>query len=254
MSEDVMTAGSLPSFRVLRELAAQPVAKRCISYRSQQIRASGWDIKLAAAESAGRAREMRQWLRNPDRLRPLPDWLETAVTDVLGTDSLTVLARRTIGGQSGWLGSGMIWLHLLDGTTVKPAVDAHGRMQGFVQPWPPGDVPRPGTAAPETVRGADFYALPDALYLPRNPRGWSPYGCSPVESAIVWRDGEIDPVATDAAMPGAFGIEFDEDGEVSADRAPFFADGLRAWLKAALFDRVLHDLCKAPDLEWEWTP
>jgi hypothetical protein len=87
--------------------------------------------------------------------------------------------------------------------------------------------------------------------LPREP-----FGRSPLEKAIAYGDdGRFDLVATEAKMPGAFGIRMEALG-AGGHGQPALVRGdlgerIRDWLKG-IFDGVLHETCRAPDLEWLW--
>jgi hypothetical protein len=259
MSDDLATY-PLPSFKMLRELAAQPKAKACIKFRALQVAATGWDINPAATGMGGRAVVTRNWFARPSEYLSLRQWVDLAIHETLELDNLTIYKHRTIGEHAGLLGSNLAELVILDGATVRPVLDLQGQLAGVVQTV--GDAPRQGAPLGESPPvWMDFsWSMDDVLYRPRNPRNWTPYGYPPVEAAIVWADEArtvIDFAATDARMPHVFGLEVAErDGkiEVVADNLPWYADTLRDWLKESVFDYVLHVTCDAPDLEWTWIP
>jgi hypothetical protein len=108
-------------------------------------------------------------LEAPDRAQDLRAWLVAFVRDLLEIDAVAIYARRTRGG-------GLYALELVAGDSIKPLIDAHGR------------VPEP----PEPAYQQFLYGVPggwytrDELdYVRETARTESVYGLSRVERVIL---------------------------------------------------------------------
>jgi hypothetical protein len=73
------------------------------------------------------ARRIEALLESPDRAQDLRSWLIAFVRDLLELDAVAVYTRRTRGGD-------LYALELVDGSTIKPLIDASGHA-----PRPPGN-------------------------------------------------------------------------------------------------------------------
>jgi hypothetical protein len=115
------------------------------------------------------ARRIEAWLEAPDRAQDLRSWLVAFVRDLLEIDAVAIYARRTRGG-------GLHALELVDGTTVKPLIDARGRT-----PEPPDP------AYQQFVYGvpSGWYTRDELDYLRETARTDSVYGLSRVERVIL---------------------------------------------------------------------
>jgi hypothetical protein len=130
---------------------------------------------LATGEPAGAprwrepARRIEAWLEAPDRAQDLRSWLVAFVRDLLELDAVAIYARRTRGGA-------LHALELVDGTSIKPLIDARGRV-----PEPPDP------AYQQFVYGvpAGWYTRDELDYLRETARTDSVYGLSRVERVIL---------------------------------------------------------------------
>jgi hypothetical protein len=124
------------------------------------------DAGRAADDATGRA--IARWLAQPDGTRDLRAWLAAATRDLLEIDALAIYRRRRRDGQ--------LWgLELVDGSTIKPLIDALGRA-----PEPPAP------AYQQFVWGmpAGLYTREELDYLCETPRTESVYGISRVERVL----------------------------------------------------------------------
>lgn len=167
------------TFTQLRGLAdGYDLLRLVIETRKDQIEKIGFSIrervkpgqkKLLKDLYTPKAIKVQEFLRFPDRVHPWQTWLRMLLEDMLVVDAATIYPRRTRGGD-------VYSLDLIDGTTIRPCMDDTGRV-----PMPP-DV-----AYQQVLKGlpAVDYALNELHYLPRNPRTFKLYGCSPVEQIIM---------------------------------------------------------------------
>lgn len=222
----------LPSFRELRGLAeATPGIKGHIKARAFTMAATGWSIDSPARQFPA-TRDLEHLF-----LRPSPDytsfagWLGRIAEDLIVCDA-SAICLRAVGGS--------LSLDLTDPATVEPAIDRHGRLQGFMQYS--GEVLRRDFAEIAASRppGIEPWLglLPARfIYLSAARRGWTPFGCSPLERAIVRReDGTADLAATEERLQS----EADDKWAVRC----------MDWLADALFGRVLDRI--APGSRWKW--
>jgi len=168
----------LPSFAQLRNVAKLALEIRLpIELLKREIRALDWDIvprqQVLSSEERNRldeeATEARTRLSKPDGVQPFDTWVNTLLEEVLVTDAATIYPSRTRGGDVGNL-------EIIDGTTIRPLLDARGRV-----PLPP--IP----AYVQTLHGVSSgtWTRSELWYLPYNVKITSPYGHPPVENIIV---------------------------------------------------------------------
>ncbi len=106
---------------------------------------------------------------DPGQDLDLKSWLRMAVRDQLQIDAVALYIRRNKAG-------GVYGLELVDGTTIKPLIDARGR-----RPLPPYPAYQQFVyGAPGALLTAD-----DMLYIRETPRTDSVYGLSRVERIIL---------------------------------------------------------------------
>lgn len=115
------------------------------------------------------ARRIAAFLESPDRAQDLRSWLVAFVRDLLELDAVAIYTRRARDGS-------LYALELVDGTTIKPLVDASGR-----PPLPPAP------AYQQFLYGAPagWYTRDEMDYLRETARTDSPYGISRVERIIL---------------------------------------------------------------------
>lgn len=170
------------SFAELRALADNlPLLRGVIETRKDQIAALPMTIRVIPDETSPkrkqettaaqkvRIRDVKQFLKRPDRVNPYATWLRSILEDMLVIDAATIYPRPTLGGD-------VYSLDAIDGATIKPLVDTDGR-----RPAPPDP------AFQQILKGvvaADF-TQDELLYIPRNVRTNKFYGFSPVEQIIL---------------------------------------------------------------------
>ena len=167
----------LSPFASLKALADFDVVRCAIADLKGQIRGMNWSVEVRDAfedrkdELEPQIARAEAWLERPDPIHDLDfdGWLDRALEEVLVTDALTILPRRTRGGE-------FLGLEAIDGTTILPLVDDRG-----APPWPPKPAYHQVVhGMPETA-----FALDELWSLPMNRRTDSPYGRSPVEDVIL---------------------------------------------------------------------
>ena len=168
------------SFAGLRRLAdGWDLLRLVIETRKDQIGRMAWSIgprpgTTPNPEAAARATAL---FRRPDGIHCWADWLRMLLEELFVVDAPALYCRRDRAGR-------LVALLPLDGTTIKPVIDAWGRTpQPFVEAgrmvWP--------TAYQQVLKGlpAADYTMRDLLYRPRNPRVSHAYGYSPVEQIVA---------------------------------------------------------------------
>lgn len=151
---------------------------------------------------------LQAFYENPDPVRGLHyrKWVSMAVEEMLVTDALAVFEHPTWGPGAGVLGSDLFALTILDGTTIKPLLDIRGgppappnpAYQQFIWGLPRVDLvslvmdAKDDPSVQDAQRGFSYSAAEyleltrDQLaYMPFNPRAWTAYGQSNVETAIL---------------------------------------------------------------------
>jgi hypothetical protein len=176
------TSDALTAFASLRSLSDFDLVRVVISDVLGQIRGLRWEVRLRkeVVEVAGpgarsafesQTKAVRAWVECPDPLARIDfdSWLATVAEEVLVTDALSLVPRRTVGGE--WIG-----LEQIDGATILPIVDDRGR-----PPLPPE------IAFEQVSQGIveTGFTLDDLWYIPRNRRATGPYGRSPVEQVML---------------------------------------------------------------------
>lgn len=179
---------NLTPFASLRILADTcDLIRLAIQDYKNQVIALEWDVTTKdEAKKEGREADIaaaKKKIEKPDGIQPMHLWLSKMVEEALVTDALSVYRRRTEAGDPHSL-------VILDGTTITPIVDVNGLppdppdpayyqiVQGVPKVW----MTRP---FPEDVEPPPGIRKVELLYLPRNPRTWTPYGISPVEFVII---------------------------------------------------------------------
>ena len=195
-------------FRLLREVAdGADIVRKCIEVNKSIIAGMNWDIvigedaitrtmaenSVGSTEAARLVREQlaaeitraKDFWRSPDRMNGMSfqEWVSMALEEVLVIDALSIYPNRTLDDKT------MHSLEILDGSTIKPLLNAHGSrplpphpaFQQILWGFPRGEF----TAAPDA--DGEFTA-DDLVYAPRNRRSFTPYGLSPVERCLTLVD------------------------------------------------------------------
>jgi hypothetical protein len=161
-------------FRELRALADNyDMLRLIIETRKDQLAKLTWSVR--AKDEAKRDQDdprlklLTDFFVYPDREHSWDAWLRAAVEDMLVIDAATIYPRKSRGG-------GLYALDIVDGATIKPVIDDHGR-----RPSPP--LP----AYQQVLKGlpAVDYRSDELFYFPRNYRAPFVYGCPPVEQVVM---------------------------------------------------------------------
>lgn len=191
-------------FRVLREVAdGADIIRKCIEVNKAALAGMAWDISInedaiarvmaeqgiGNTKAAQLVREKYQaeitmakdFWRMPDRMNGMSfqEWLMMALEEVLVIDALSIYPNKTLDNKS------LHSLEIIDGTTIKPLLNAHGSrpiaphpaFQQILWGFPRGEF----TASPDA--DGEFTA-DDLVYVPRTRRTWTPYGLSPTERCL----------------------------------------------------------------------
>lgn len=161
------------SFEAMRSLAdSYDLMRLVIETRKDQLEGLAWKIgpknKDKISDTDTRIEDLTQFFARPDGTHRWKAWTRMLAEDMLVIDAATVYLRRTLGGN-------VYSLEPIDGATIQPLIDDHGR-----RPMPPfaayqqriHGLPAVGYTADEIIQGV------------RNPRTHKLYGYSPVEQVI----------------------------------------------------------------------
>lgn len=166
------------SFEQLRGLSTSlDIARLCIETRKDQMGRLTWSVlpKQMAGQAErpskadDRCRMIEKFLRSPDRKHTWDGWLRMILEDQLVTDAVSLYVRRTLGGD-------VYAIEVVDGTLIKPLVDAGGR------------TPSPPEAAYQQIlkgMAAIDYTSDELIYAPRNPRSDRIYGLPVMEQIVM---------------------------------------------------------------------
>ena len=161
------------SFYTMRELAQWDLLAIIINSRKDQLAKLEWTIeardKTQRKAKADLCADVERWWRRPDQRHTWREWIQMLVDDLLVIDAPCLYVNRSIGGD-------LYGFEPIDGATIKPLIDAHGR-----RPLPPD------FAYSQTLHGtpAMLYTSEQMLYKPRVLRTHKIYGYSPVERIII---------------------------------------------------------------------
>lgn len=171
---------ALTPFAQLRAVAEVcDVVRIAVECRKDLVTGLNWDFaprdrakrRAPTDDERRRVDSARTFFAKPDREHDLGTWLRMALEDVLVVDALSIFKRRTRGKT-------LYALELVDGTTIKPLLDARGRT-----PFPPAIAYRQVIYG-RPVQGGDC-TRDDLMYRPRIQRTWTPYGLSPTEAVLL---------------------------------------------------------------------
>lgn len=174
----------LTPFAQLRSLAAMyDVAALCIATRIEELQ--GLPLHIRAKNKKEQAAEqatcdaLETWFQRPDRVTPYPSWIGALLYDLFSLDALTLYPHPDKGG-------GLWGLEYIDGSTIKPLLDARGQTAAYQQilygtPWSNYERPKPDADDDDFAE----FAATQLLYAPRWTRSFTPYGFPPTEWIIL---------------------------------------------------------------------
>lgn len=174
----------LTPFEQLRNLAAlYDVAALCIATRIEELQGLGHEIrakdKKQQAAEQGVCDALMTWFAKPDRVNDFDAWLGMALYELFSIDALTIFPKPDRGG-------GLWGLEVIDGSSIKPLLDARGQTAAYQQvlygtPW--SNYERPSPDADDD----DFpnFSPQELIYRPRWTRTFTPYGFPPTEWIII---------------------------------------------------------------------
>ena len=167
------------SFAMLRQLAdGYDLLRLVIETRKDQVARMGWSIRPRGRVQGDQTTDaITKFFMRPDGVHGWADWLRMILEELFVIDAPALYCRRDRAGR-------LIGLLPLDGSTIKPVIDAWGRTpqasdENGTMVWP--------TAYQQVLKGfpAVDYSARDVLYRPRNPRVNRAYGFSPVEQVMT---------------------------------------------------------------------
>ncbi|WP_284984290.1 phage portal protein [Arthrobacter sp. efr-133-TYG-118] len=186
------------SYETLRAmLRASDTAQTCMNHKIDEIRSmeplftpidgAQGDTKLAVAAA-------RAALAYPDREHSYDEWLSLWLINMLTFDSGPLKKRRNRAGE-------YIGLDIIDGSTIYPYIDEHGR--------------RPKAPAPayyQIIKGQIFqeFTAEDIVYPRFRPQTDSPFGMAPLETVLLAINTSMRmqwhflQMFTDGNIPGGF--------------------------------------------------
>jgi len=174
----------LTPFEQLRSLASMyDVAALCIATRIEELQGLPFHIraknKKAQAQEQGTCDVLEAWWQKPDRVTPYPSWIGALLYDLFSLDALTLYPHPDRGG-------GLWGVEYIDGSTIKPLLDARGQTAAYQQilygtPWSNYERAKPD------ANDDDFaeFSNSELLYAPRWARSFTPYGFPPTEWIIL---------------------------------------------------------------------
>src|SRR5258708_6523636 len=173
----------LVTYEHMRFVAAEcTLVKMAIETRKDQLGKQRWDIRYKPEEIEGktskqrkemaasdpRLKEVRTFLRYPDKELTWDAWLRKLIHEVLVTDAPAIEMNRTFGGVPHRL-------LVIDGATVTRKIVLDGT------------TPQPPTIAyQQIIKGIPYadFTTDELIFRPRNPRAHRLYGYSPTEQLI----------------------------------------------------------------------
>jgi hypothetical protein len=171
------------TFATLRNLAdGYDLLRVVIETRKDQVSRQSWNIVARdqtgnSDKNAARINALRNFFAKPDGTHGFADWLRILLEEVFVTDTPALFMSRDRGGR-------LLALMPLDGATIKPVIDAWGRVP---QPYFDGGKLVYPAAYQQILKGypAIDYSVRDIIYRPRNLRVNRVYGMSPVEQIVT---------------------------------------------------------------------
>lgn len=162
----------LTAFDVLQNLAAFDPVRYCIEERKNRVKARQWAIVPADKGRGETARldraiaDLTRYWNYPDGRNTFDLWISQLLEDSFLYDAATIFRWPTRDGKS------TAEHVVVSGKTIKPLLDATGRM-----PRPPAP------AFQQIIKGVPYreFTSDELVYAVRNPSVDSPYGMSEVE-------------------------------------------------------------------------
>ncbi len=173
----------LVTYEHMRFVASEcTLVKMAIETRKDQMGKQRWDIRYKPDEVEGktskqrkelaakdpRLKEVRSFMRYPDKEMPWDAWLRKLVHEVLVTDAPALEMNRMYGGKPNRL-------LVVDGATITRKIALDGTTP-----------PPPQVAYQQIIKGIPYadFTTDELIFRPRNPRAHKLYGYSPVEQLI----------------------------------------------------------------------
>jgi 8-oxo-dGTP pyrophosphatase MutT (NUDIX family) len=224
------------SFDTLRAIIdIYDVARMCINYKIDELRSMELLFQPAdgvTGDVSGAIAAARAVLEFPDRELPFDAWFGKWLENCLRYDAGTLYRRRNLAGE-------IIALEVVDGTTVLPYVDEHGR-----KPRPPDP------AYFQLIHGLPYnwYTTDDMVQSLFRPQSASPFGLAPIETVLLTANTDLRfqwhflQMFTEGSVPAGF-IEVPPD-LTSPDQVAEWQD---YWDAMILGDQAkLHQLIAVP--------
>ena len=217
---------NVSDFQTLRNLASNCREIRLnIEHIKRYIRGLEWDvvpIKESPVHAMGRTfvaspetADVENFFNRPDGLYDWDAWVNMVLEEILVTDAMTLWPSRDPS-------NGQFILEVVDGTTIRPLTDFHGR------------IPRPPDPAYLQVLWGyptSWFPADRIIYRPLNTKVYTPYGESPQEWVLaginiaIRRELQKISYFTDGNIPyGALGLP----SEWTIDQIKEFTDYIDA--------------------------
>ena len=170
------------SFATLRRLAdGYDLLRLVLETRKDQVARMSWAIGPRQpggdAGSADRVAAATRFFQRPDGIHGWVDWLRLLLEEMFVVDAAALYMQRDRAGR-------LLRLLPLDGATIKPVIDAWGRIP---QPYEENGRTLYPIAYQQVLKNipAVDYSVRDLLYRPRNIRVHRAYGFGPVEQIVT---------------------------------------------------------------------
>ena len=182
-----------------------PLARQCINYIVGQILSARWVIKptdeaIASSgwdslEAEKTIRELTFWLKEPDQDFEWREWARIIFSELLEIDAVALKPVYTRTGTGGVCGSGLIYLNVIDGSSIKPLLYQYGNTpvageaayEQYLWGLPRSEIIQPIAYQQNDIilNGKITWTSSQLIYLKRTSNFVSrPYGRSPVEEAL----------------------------------------------------------------------
>lgn len=226
----------LPSFETIRAIVkAYDVARMCVNHKIDELRSMelmflpAEGVRGDVADAIAAARTVMEF---PDRELPYDVWLSKWLENAFKFDAAPLYKRRNRDGD-------VIGLEVVDGTTVMPYIDEHGRRPTAPDP-----------AYYQLIHGQpwNWYTSQDITYCMFRPQEDAPFGTAPMESLLLTANTDIRfqwhflQMFTEGSIPGGF-VEVPPDIS-SPDQVAEWQD---YWDATVMGDQAkLHQLLAVP--------
>lgn len=226
----------LPSFDTIRAIIkAYDVARMCVNHKIDELRSMELMFLPAEGERGDVTDAIaaaRTVMAFPDRDLPYDVWLSKWLENAFKFDAAPLYKRRDRDGD-------IIGLESLDGTTIMPYIDEHGRRPSAPDP-----------AYYQLIHGQpwNWYTNEDITYCMFRPQEDAPFGTAPMESLLLTANTDLRfqwhflQMFTEGSIPGGF-VEIPPD--ISApDQVAEWQD---YWDATVMGDQAkLHQLLAVP--------